>query len=198
MQPTPSVGAILLLGSSYKPFPVYHVYLSLSGAADGYSFGGWGTWSARLFRVHSARFVNARGAGSRRARVRGAGVVRPPVVREARGAGVVRRPVVRMARRAARDRVPGVVPPHARCAGVIACSGWFCRTPIMPRGSVLGWCAYAEQANDGGQPAEPIVAADRCAREIVAFLTSSCAARARPAELHRWTAAYHHPCQTRT
>ena len=41
----------------------------------------------------------------------------------------------------------------------------------MPRGSVPEWGAYAEQASDGGQPAEPIVAADRFAREIVRFLT---------------------------
>jgi len=32
----------------------------------------------------------------------------------------------------------------------------------------VGW----RHAQDGGQPAEPIVAADRCAREIVRFLTS--------------------------
>ena len=48
---------------------------------------------------------------------------------------------------------------------------WFHRTPVVPRGSVPEWGAYAEQASDGGQPAEPIVAADRCAREIVRFLT---------------------------
>ena len=44
------------------------------------------------------------------------------------------------------------------------------QTLVVPCGSVPEWGAYAEQANDGGQPAEHIVAADRCAREIVAFL----------------------------
>jgi len=51
----------------------------------------------------------------------------------------------------------GVVPPNARCAA------WF-RAGVVR----VGW----RHAHDGGQPAEPIVAADRCAREIGAFLTS--------------------------
>jgi len=97
--------------------------------------------------------------------------------------------VVRIARRAQRDSVRGVVPTERPSCRRDCMLVWFRRTPVVPCGSVLGWCAYAEQANDGGQPAEPIVAADRCAREIVAFLTSSHAARLRPAELNRWATA---------
>jgi len=124
----------------------------------GRPFGGWAGWSARLFRLHPVRFVNARCAGSRRAGARGAGGVRRLVVLNARGAGVVRRLVVRMARRAGRDRVRGVIPPNVRRASVIACGCgsaerplcrrdrvrvWFCRTPVVPRGSVPGWGAYS-------------------------------------------------------
>jgi hypothetical protein len=43
------------------------------------------------------------------------------VVRSARYAGVVRSLVVLLARRALRDRVLGVIPIEARCAGVVAC-----------------------------------------------------------------------------
>jgi len=49
-----------------------------------------------------------------------------------------------------------VVPPHARRAA------WFCA-------GVVGLMVATR--NDGGQPTEQIVAADRCAREIVRFLT---------------------------
>ena len=91
-----------------------------------------------------------------------ADVVRGRVVRSVRGAGVARRPVVRNARRFARDRVLGVIPPHARCAdvipcwcgategryaGVIACGGWLNQTPVVPRDCVPEWCAEA-----GGTP----------------------------------------------
>ena len=85
-------------------------------------------WHA-FFRVHRARFVNARCGGFRRAecslcwrgttargagsalcrcdsKARGAGVVRPLVVQEARRAGVVRPPVVREARCASVVRPP--------------------------------------------------------------------------------------------
>jgi len=62
--------------------------------------------------------------------------------------------------------------PNARCVGVIPC--WcgsaerpLCRV-IACRGGARG---LAATRNDGGQPAEPIVAADRCARKIVRFLT---------------------------
>jgi len=105
----------------------------------------------------------------------------------ARRASVVRPPVVRCARCAARDRVQGVIPTEARRAArdpvqrVVPTARpscrrdpvrvWFQPTLVVPRGSVLRWGAYAEQASDGGHPAEPIVAADRCAREIGAFLT---------------------------
>ena len=53
-----------------------------------------------------------------------------------------------------RDRVQGVVLPNARCAA------WF-RAGVVR----VGW----RQLGTTGQPAEPIVAADRFAREIVAF-----------------------------
>ena len=89
--------------------------------------------------------------------------MRTPVVQRARSAGVVRWPVVRRARRAQRDRMLRVIPPNARCAGVIAC-----------------WCGAVmplRHTSVGGQPAQPAVPADRCAPEIVAFL-AVCAALA--------------------
>src|SRR5205085_8091279 len=52
-------------------------------------------------------------------------VVRRPVVRMARYAGVVRTPVVRMAGGAQPDRVLGVVPCTARCAGGDSRCAWF-------------------------------------------------------------------------
>ena len=154
-------------------------------------FGGCGSVVGTPFSWHRARFVHARGAGSRRAGARGAGVVRRLVVRNARGARVVRSPVVRCARRAARDRVQRVVLTERplcrrdRVQGVIPTERPLCR--VVPCwGGARGW----RHTHDGGQSAEPIVAADRCAREIGAFLTSSRAARA-AAELNRSAATYH-------
>ena len=73
---------------------------------------------------------------ARRAGVRSADVVRRPVVLMARCASVIRRRVVQNVRRAKRDRVQRVIPGNARYAGVIACSACFCRTPVVPCGSV--------------------------------------------------------------
>ena len=77
--------------------------------------------------------------------------------------------------------------PNARRAGVIVCWAWLCRTSVVqawvragvvpPNARRAGWFRAGvvrvswRHAHDGGQPAEPIVAADRYAREIVRFLT---------------------------
>ena len=56
----------------------------------------------------------------------------------------------------------------------------------MSRGSVLGWCAWAGGNPERRAAAEPIVAADRCAREIVRFLNVILCSALAAAELHRW------------
>ena len=119
-------------------------------------------------------------------RARCAGVVRRRVVRKARCAGVVRRRVVRNARYGQPDRVLGVVPFKARCAGVIPNARGFPSRPVVPgvipnaRGSlqgplcrcdsVLRWSAHAAgNPSDSDRSAEHGIAADRFAREIAAI-----------------------------
>ena len=69
--------------------------------------------------------------------------------------GVVRQPVVRTARSGPCDCLLNVVPIGARCA-------W--------RDCVLVWSAPATgNPKEGCQPAQPAVAADRCAHEIGGF-----------------------------
>jgi hypothetical protein len=135
-----------------------------------------------------------------------AGAIRRLVVLMARCADVVRPPVVLIARRAGRDRVLGVIPYNARYArrdsvrcviptsarraGVIACRVWFqpnARHAAWYRAEVVrgGW----RHTNDGGQPAEHGVPADRFARKIVRFLTQFSAVRSRPAERQHRSAA---------
>jgi hypothetical protein len=88
-----------------------------------------------------------------------------------------------------RDRVRRVIPINARYAGVVRCRMWFqpnARCAAWFRAGVVG--EGERHANDGGQPAEQHVAADRFAREIVRFLTHvrRCACGA---ELNRSAAA---------
>ena len=64
------------------------------------------------------------------------------------------------------------------------------RTLVMPawyHAGVVGTCWW--HTNDGSRAAEHAVPADRCAREIVAFLNASPSALA-AAELFRWAATY--------
>jgi len=92
-------------------------------------------------------------------------------MRNARYAGVVRPPVVRNARRAARDSVPGVVPNSARGAGVVpywcgSAERPLCRVIACRGGAIMQGGTRATAASPPNPSLQPTAA-----REIVRFLT---------------------------